>query len=299
MSLNAGQQTVPADFLLHSCHCYFLLAGSAELPILFHVELVRDGRSFATRTVQAKQKGKNIFTVTMSFVKDGSGGKEENAVRHACPMPIDPKTGEPVKPPGEEGMGDDESLELINNGPWQTYYISVLNKESPHAHAKKTRQWIRAKGKISAEGGHQAHLNALAYVSDSYFIGTISRIHRLWRFPFPPAAIKGLDEPLRTQMRKLNEFEGGGNVEDWEGRPTVGMIVSLDHSIFFHEPKRVRADEWMFTEMESPWSGDGRGVVTQRIFAADGTLLATCFQEGVLRLKEEDKGEAHKREWKI
>ena len=35
----------------------------------------------------------------------------------------------------------------------------------------------------------------------------------------------------------------------------------------------------MFTEMDSPWAGDGRGVVTQRIFSKDGTLLATCFQE--------------------
>lgn len=50
-------------------------------------------------------------------------------------------------------------------------------------------------------------------------------------------------------------------------------------TIYFHNPKKVRADEWMFTEMESPWSGDGRGVVIQRIFSKDGTLLATCFQE--------------------
>lgn len=57
------------------------------------------------------------------------------------------------------------------------------------------------------------------------------------------------------------------------------MMVSLDHSIYFHEPRGFRADEWMFTEMASPWSGDGRGVVQQHIFAADGTLVATCFQE--------------------
>lgn len=63
------------------------------------------------------------------------------------------------------------------------------------------------------------------------------------------------------------------------GRPSIGMMVSLDHTIYFHEPRRVRADEWMLSEMESPWSGDGRGVVTQRIFSKDGTLLATCFQE--------------------
>lgn len=35
----------------------------------------------------------------------------------------------------------------------------------------------------------------------------------------------------------------------------------------------------MFTEMESPWAGDGRGVVMQKIFSRDGTLLATAIQE--------------------
>jgi acyl-CoA thioesterase len=62
-------------------------------------------------------------------------------------------------------------------------------------------------------------------------------------------------------------------------RPEIGMMVSLDHTIYFHEPWKIRADEWMLNEMESPWSGDGRGVVTQKIFSKDGTLLATCMQE--------------------
>ncbi|KAF3357319.1 hypothetical protein VdG1_05897 [Verticillium dahliae VDG1] len=66
------------------------------------------------------------------------------------------------------------------------------------------------------------------------------------------------------------------------------FIHSLDHSIYFHDPRRARADEWMFSEMDTPWAGDGRGVVLQRIFAADGTLLATCVQEGLVRLTQED-----------
>ncbi|EGY13642.1 uncharacterized protein VDAG_00324 [Verticillium dahliae VdLs.17] len=45
---------------------------------------------------------------------------------------------------------------------------------------------------------------------------------------------------------------------------------------------------WMFSEIDTPWAGDGRGVVLQRIFAADGTLLATCVQEGLVRLTQED-----------
>ncbi|ROW10626.1 hypothetical protein VMCG_02054 [Cytospora schulzeri] len=304
MCLAAGHKTVPDDFAIHSCHCYFILAGSAEIPVLFHVEKVRDGKSYATRTVQARQKGRCIFTTTMSFVKEvppGASGLaspnhefKDNVVRHAVPMPTDPETGEPLRPPPDDY--DDEPELAYRAGPFQSYRTEVVSHGDGQPHTKKLRQWYRARGKISEAGGHQAHLNALAYASDSYFIGTVSRIHRLWRFPFPPKEFKNLPKEIQQHVRLLNDFEGynpAGEQTDfeefaefWKDRPEIGMMVSLDHSIYFHEPRKVRADEWMLTEMESPWAGDGRGVVTQRIFAADGTLLATCFQEGVVRLKE-------------
>ncbi|KAK7743847.1 acyl-CoA thioesterase [Cytospora paraplurivora] len=307
MCLAAGHKTVPDDFAIHSCHCYFILAGSSEIPVLFHVEKVRDGRSFATRTVQARQRGRCIFTTTMSFVKEsqqpagGAAGSSppnhefwDNTVRHAVPMPVDPDTGGPVRPP--PANYDDGPGWVRKAGPFQYYRTEVVNHRDPRPHTKKLRQWFRARGRISDEGGHQAHLNALAYASDSYFIGTVSRIHRLWRYPFPVKEFEGLPRDIQEHMRRLNDFEGydpAGEqrsfeefAEFWKDRPEIGMMVSLDHSIYFHEPRRVRADEWMLSEMESPWAGDGRGVVTQRIFAADGTLLATCFQEGVVRLKE-------------
>lgn len=56
-------------------------------------------------------------------------------------------------------------------------------------------------------------------------------------------------------------------------------MVSLDHSIYFHNPLAFRADEWMLTEMESPWAGEGRGLAIQKIWSKDGTLIATCTQE--------------------
>lgn len=304
MCLAAGQKTVPDDFTIHSCHCYFILAGSSEIPVLFHVEKVRDGRSYATRTVQARQRGQPIFTTTMSFTKSHAPTAssttaaaaapsppthefQDNVVRHAAPMPTDPATGRPIAPPPDDF---DEEPELASAGPFQNYRMTVFNSDGP-PQTKKLRAWYRARGKISEAGGHQAHLNALAYASDSYFIGTISRIHRLWRYPFPPRDFSGLPKDLQQHIRNLNDFEGydpdSGQGEKsfeefyeyWKDRPEIGMMVSLDHSIYFHEPRKVRADEWMFTEMESPWAGDGRGVVTQRIFAKDGTLLATCFQE--------------------
>lgn len=273
--LSAAQLTVPAQFTIHSMHCYFVLAGDATIPVMYYVEHVREGRSFATRTVQARQRGRCIFTTTMSFVREGSGGKKQ--VRHAVPLPSDVKLEDLKQEIAELERGDD-----VTGSPFVSHRVEILNKSSEKAHEKRTRQWIKCRGTISDEGGHQAHLSALAYMSDSYFIGTVSRIHDLWRFGSPPAA-KSADEETRKRdeyIKKIKISEGyGDDLDNAQGRPEVGMMVSLDHTIYFHEPKKFRADEWMFTEMASPWSGEGRGVVQQHMFAADGTLVATCMQE--------------------
>lgn len=48
-------------------HAYFLNFGNAEIPVLYQVQRLRDGRSYATRTVLATQQGVPIFTLTGSF----------------------------------------------------------------------------------------------------------------------------------------------------------------------------------------------------------------------------------------
>lgn len=283
MCISAAQRTVADDFVVHSCHCYFLLAGSSELPILFHVEQVRDGRSFATRTVQARQRGRCIFTTTVSFVREpspggggggGAPGSPQAAVSHASAMPLG-DDGLPLRPPPDDYADEPE---LLARGPFQGTRIEVVNRASAEPGTKKTRQWMRARGRIA--GGMPAHLAALAYVSDSYFIGTITRIHRLWRFPFRAEDYDRLPGDLQAKVRTMHHWEGmGDDPREMVGRPAIGMMVSLDHTIYFHEPRKVLADEWMLSEMESPWAGDGRAVVMQKIFSKDGTLLATCVQE--------------------
>ena len=47
--------------------CYFLNFGNADIPVLYSVQRLRDGRSYATRTVLATQAGTPIFTLTCSF----------------------------------------------------------------------------------------------------------------------------------------------------------------------------------------------------------------------------------------
>jgi acyl-CoA thioesterase 8 len=271
-------------------HCYFVLAGDSTLPVLYHVEHVREGKSFATRTVQARQRGKPIFTTTLSFMREGSGG--EKTVNHSVPIP------EGIVPPAEDRGPPRQDPDRINGGsPFESRRIEILNGDSADPHAKRTRQWIRARGHISDAGAHEAHLSALAYMSDSYFIGTVSRVHNLWRFgPLKPrgadaggSAREWTEAEIAARKRLIQEEGFGDDHENKKGRPEVGMMVSLDHSIYFHEPRAFRADEWVFTEMESPWAGDGRGVVSQKMWTRDGRLIATCFQEGVVRLKKDGK----------
>jgi acyl-CoA thioesterase 8 len=114
-TLAAAQKTVDPEFTVHSMHCYFVLAGNAEIPIIYHVERVRSGKSFATRTVQARQRGKVIFTTTMSFVKQNSGGKKK--VEHVHPMPDVPQ---PI-----EGMDDMEGQS--GHSPFQSQRMAIEN----------------------------------------------------------------------------------------------------------------------------------------------------------------------------
>ncbi|KAH7081012.1 thioesterase-like superfamily-domain-containing protein [Paraphoma chrysanthemicola] len=296
-TLSAAQKTVSPDFTVHSMHCYFVLAGNADIPIIYHVERVRSGKSFATRTVQARQRGKVIFTTTMSFVKQNSGGKE--LVEHVYPMPDVPKP--------TEGLDD---LDVGGGGrsPFQSQRLPIENDDSPHPHSKKCRQWMKARGNISSAGGHEAHLSAIAYMSDSYFVGTIARAHKLWRYSTARQSnskssadedvlkkllamddeelkrMKFVDEADIAHIRRLRNGEDTSETAPKE----IGMMVSLDHTIYFHNPRSFRADEWIFTEMETPWAGDGRGLVYQRMYTQDGTLIASCVQEGLVRLRQSE-----------
>jgi len=82
---------------------------------MYNVERVREGRSFATRTVQARQRGKPIFTVTLSFMKELQGG--EKVVSHAVSMP---KVPDPLP---------DDALDSSkgSNGPFESQHLDSIS----------------------------------------------------------------------------------------------------------------------------------------------------------------------------
>jgi len=61
-------------------------------------------------------------------------------------------------------------------------------------------------------------------------------------------------------------------------------IASLDHALWFHGDMRV--DEWFVFVTASPWLGRGRGLTNGHFFTADGRLVASAAQEGMIRLPE-------------
>ena len=75
---------------VHSLHAYFLRPGEPNVPIIYEVDRVRDGRSFSTRRVKAIQHGRSIFTLSASFQVP------EEGLEHQFPMP--------------EGIPDPDSL---------------------------------------------------------------------------------------------------------------------------------------------------------------------------------------------
>lgn len=60
------------------------------------------------------------------------------------------------------------------------------------------------------------------------------------------------------------------------------QIASLDHAMWWH--RDARADEWLLYVQSSPSAQGGRALGSARVFAADGTLVASIAQEAMFRL---------------
>ncbi len=63
----AAASTVDPAYVPHSLHAYFIRGGMIDEPIRFEVDRIRDGRSFATRRVVARQSGGAILNLSTSF----------------------------------------------------------------------------------------------------------------------------------------------------------------------------------------------------------------------------------------
>jgi acyl-CoA thioesterase-2 len=147
----------------HSLHAYFLLGGDPAVPIIYEVDRIRDGRSFATRRVVAIQHGRAIFAMSVSFHADEPG------LTHAATMPDVPP---PEDLPGEAEIKSGV-LPLMPD-PVRAYYererpIELKPVEfgryiSRAPGEPRFNVWIRATGRLPDDPA--IHQCVLAYASD-------------------------------------------------------------------------------------------------------------------------------------
>ncbi len=199
-ALVAAVRTVDASRPPHSMHAYFLLPGDPKVPIIYDVDRIRDGKSFTTRNVTARQHGHPIFSMLVSFHSNEPG------LEHQAKMPDVPA---PEDLPNESEMR--EKMLPTMPDPVRRYYererpIELRPVEFDRYGGKKYPDgrfhvWIRATGRLpDALAIHQC---VLAYASDMTL----------------------LDAALAPHGRTLFEREF--------------MAASLDPALWLHRPFRA------------------------------------------------------------
>jgi acyl-CoA thioesterase-2 len=199
-ALVAAQRTVSEGRYVHSLHAYFMRPGDPAVPIIYDVDRIRDGSSFATRRVVAIQHGKAIFSLSASFQFDEEGFEHQIAMPEVAP---------PETLMGEKDIKD----KFLANAPeairryWERPRpIEIRPVSLKHYFSREKLEpaqdvWVKAVGTVPDERHIQAAV--LAYISDMTLLDTALYAH-------------------------------GTSVFDRDLQ-----VASLDHSMWFHRPCRM------------------------------------------------------------
>lgn len=244
-ALHAAYQTVPKDRFAHSMHGYFILAGDVDAPIRYEVDLIRDGGSFTTRRVIAKQHGKPIFTMGASFQLDQDGLEHQISIPNVLPPDALLNDYDQVQHLKELNPELYRRLTIIHPNaiefrPVENFYKGKQVNRRPFRHV-----WFRANEKVELDLPMQHQL--LAYASDYNLLTT--------------AAV-----PHLSKLQGKNVF-----------------FASLDHAIYFH--RAFSMDDWLLYATDSPSAGNSRAFSRGSIFNQEGDLVASVIQEGLIRVK--------------
>ncbi len=158
---------------VHSLHAYFLRPGDPNVPILYEVDRIRDGRSFTTRRVVAIQHGQAIFNVAASFHV-----YEEGAFDHQVPMPEvpDPETL-PSLHDRLEPLRDELADWFARPHPIEQRHVGELPWMQHDPGDPVQRVWIRADGTLPEDP--LLHACVAAYASDMSLFDTILTPHNV------------------------------------------------------------------------------------------------------------------------
>ena len=162
-ALMAAARTVAAGQSVHSLHGYFLRAGDKAVPIVYDVDRIRDGASFATRRVVAIQHGQAIFHMSASFHKREAGPAHQDTMPEAPPP--ESLADDHLR---ERAMADRlperrrEFLQLPQ--PVELRSVHPLDPLTPEPRPAQALHWLRAPHALPDDP--LLHQALLAYASD-------------------------------------------------------------------------------------------------------------------------------------
>lgn len=199
-ALVAAARTVDPPKEVHSLHSYFLVGGDPTVPIVYDVERIRDGRSFSTRRVMARQHGRPIYYATLSFQVPEEGFDHQDRMPDVPPPGECPDLGELLanrSPDRGEWLQEWAALELRWVGDSRPDGGRLDSSEKP----ARVQIWIKVAGDLADDP--LVHKAAFTYLSDLSLLGSALIPHGL---------------PV--------------------SHPTL-QSASLDHTIWFHRPLRA------------------------------------------------------------
>ena len=243
-ALSAADKSITNNRILHSLHAYFLEAGNLELPITYLVNIMRDGGSFSTRRVTAKQGEKTIFILAASFHKEEKGHEHQVKFESTIKQPEELLSWDDMLVQFGDFLPQKMKSFLEIERPIEfkpTFIVNPLDQKDLEPFSDV---WFKIKGNTT---GLNLPLKQqiLTYISD-YNI---------------------LNSTLYPNASRANF----GNTQ----------MASLDHSMWFF--REFDLDDWMLYKTESPNAFGARGFARGNIYSRNGELIASVAQEGLMR----------------
>jgi acyl-CoA thioesterase-2 len=172
-ALVAASRTVPDPMSVHSLHSYFLRPGDTTVPIVYDVDPLRDGKSFSTRRVLARQHGRPIYALTASFQVEEDGFEHQDTMPAVPPAEECPDLTEMLKADRERRefwLREWSALELRHAG--DSRPGGLFEKD-----AARIGYWVRVAQPLPDDV--LVHRAALTYISDMTLIGAALVPHDL------------------------------------------------------------------------------------------------------------------------
>ena len=148
-ALRAAQATVDPAYGVHSIHAYFIRSGTHAEPVRYEVDRIRNGTSFVTRRVVARQSSGAILNLSASFQTPEIEADVQSMVA-------------PVDIPSPE---DAES----------TGWGNFLARRAAVSEFGRTVSWVKLEHGSSVDPGVDAC--SLAFVSDAVPTGSVRAAH--------------------------------------------------------------------------------------------------------------------------